>query len=163
VQNSVRTLTGTLKYRCANCQRYGHTKNCCHLKPRCVKCAGDHSTSQCPRKERSSDVWFVLCDGNYPANYKGCTVFKDLQKTYPPLRRKQYTPPHHYNKHCTPNLESHTLKSQSYTPTPQDTAPPHSVQQPPGDIHYLKLLMKTLFDQLSSMINLLNTVISKLP
>jgi hypothetical protein len=42
--------------QCANCQRYGHTKNYCHLKPRCVKCAGSHSTTQCPRKERSSDI-----------------------------------------------------------------------------------------------------------
>jgi hypothetical protein len=46
--------------QCANCQRYGHTKKFCHLKPRCVKCAGDHSTSQCPRKERSSAVRCVL-------------------------------------------------------------------------------------------------------
>jgi hypothetical protein len=29
---------------CANCQRYGHTKNYCHLKLRCVKCVGDHMT-----------------------------------------------------------------------------------------------------------------------
>jgi hypothetical protein len=33
--------------QCANCHRYGHTKNYCHLKPRYVKCAGDHSTNQC--------------------------------------------------------------------------------------------------------------------
>jgi hypothetical protein len=32
--------------QCANCQRYGHTKNYCHLKLRCVKCAGDHLTNQ---------------------------------------------------------------------------------------------------------------------
>jgi hypothetical protein len=28
--------------QCSNFQRYGHTKNYWHLKPRCVKCAGDH-------------------------------------------------------------------------------------------------------------------------
>jgi hypothetical protein len=33
-------------------------------------------TSQCPRMERSRDVQYVLCDGNHPANYKGCTVYK---------------------------------------------------------------------------------------
>jgi hypothetical protein len=33
--------------KCANCQRYGHTINYCHLKPRSVKCAGDHLTNQC--------------------------------------------------------------------------------------------------------------------
>jgi hypothetical protein len=80
--------------QCANCQRYGYTKNYCHLKPRCVKCAGEHLTNQCHRKERSSDVRCVLCGENHPANYKGCTVYKDLQKkTYPALHLKQCTPP----------------------------------------------------------------------
>jgi hypothetical protein len=27
--------------QCANCQRYGHTKNYCHLEPRFMKCARD--------------------------------------------------------------------------------------------------------------------------
>jgi hypothetical protein len=35
-------------------------KNYCHLKHRCVKCTGSHSTTQCPLKERSSDVRCVL-------------------------------------------------------------------------------------------------------
>jgi hypothetical protein len=58
-----------------------------------MKCAGDHLPNQCHQKERSSDVRCVLCGGNHPMNFKGCTVYKDLQKkTYPPLRLKQYTP-----------------------------------------------------------------------
>jgi hypothetical protein len=78
--------------QCANCQRYGHTKNYCHLK--CVKCSGDHSTHLCHRKDRSKDVRCVLCGGNHPANYKCCTVYKELQqKCYPPFRPKQYLPP----------------------------------------------------------------------
>jgi hypothetical protein len=28
--------------QCANCQRCGHAKNYFHLKPRCVRCTGDH-------------------------------------------------------------------------------------------------------------------------
>jgi hypothetical protein len=51
-----------------------NAKNYYHLKPRCVKCAGDHLTNQCHRKETSSDVRCVLCGGNHPTNYKGCTV-----------------------------------------------------------------------------------------
>jgi hypothetical protein len=42
---------------------------------------------------------------NHPANYKGCIVYKDLQKkTYPPLHLKQYTPPAQI-KHYTLNQE----------------------------------------------------------
>jgi hypothetical protein len=66
--------------QCSNFQRYGHTKNYCHLQPRCVICAGDHLTLHCHRKDRSSAVGCVRCDGNHPAIYKGCTVYKDLQR-----------------------------------------------------------------------------------
>jgi hypothetical protein len=37
--------------QCANCQRYGHTKNYCHLKLRCMKCTRDHLTNQCHQKK----------------------------------------------------------------------------------------------------------------
>lgn len=71
--------------QCTNCQDYNHTQKFCNRKPRCVKCAGSHHTSHCPRKERSNQVKCVLCEGNHPANYKGCTVYKELLKVrYPP-------------------------------------------------------------------------------
>jgi hypothetical protein len=113
--------------QCANCQRYGHTKNYSHLKSRCVKCAGDHSTHLCHRKDRSKDVKCVLCGGNHPANYKGCTAYKELQqKTYPPLQPKQYLPP----SPLTPPLEYLTLKS------PQTSRPPlHSPIKIPNLSH----------------------------
>jgi hypothetical protein len=100
------------KHKCANCQRYGNTKIYCHLKQRSVKCAGDHSTSQCHLKERSRNVQCALCGGNHPANYKGCTVYEDLQKkTYPPLCLKQYTPPQ-------PGVTyAQITKQNSYAPT----------------------------------------------
>jgi hypothetical protein len=79
--------------QCVNCQRYGHAKNYCHLKPRCVKCAGEHLTNQC-QKKKDRAMSHVSSVVNHPANYKGCTVYKDLEKkTYPPLRSKIYTPP----------------------------------------------------------------------
>jgi hypothetical protein len=80
--------------QCTNCQRYGHTKNYCRLKPRCVKCAGDHLTNQCQRKKDRvmSDVFSVVEIILWIK--RGCTVYKDLKKkTYPPLRLKQYNPP----------------------------------------------------------------------
>jgi len=37
--------------------------------------AGDHLTSNCPRKVKSKNIKCVLCKGNHPANYKGfCSV-----------------------------------------------------------------------------------------
>ena len=75
--------------QCARCQKYGHTKSFCHRKPKCIKCAGDHFSIDCPRKTRSDSVKCALCDGNHPANYKGCRVYQELQKSkYSPLRKK---------------------------------------------------------------------------
>lgn len=75
--------------QCMNCQSYGHTSKFCHRLPRCVKCAGNHHTKDCPKKSKISDVKCVLCNGNHPANYKGCSVHKELQqKAFPSLRKK---------------------------------------------------------------------------
>ncbi|GBP64658.1 Nucleic-acid-binding protein from transposon X-element [Eumeta japonica] len=65
--------------QCSNCQQYGHTQKFCHRQSRCVKCAESHHTKNCPRKERSDKVKCILCEGNHPANYKGCIVYKELQ------------------------------------------------------------------------------------
>lgn len=36
---------------------------------------------------RSDHVKCVFCGGNHPANYKGCSVYRELQKAkFPPLR-----------------------------------------------------------------------------
>lgn len=76
--------------QCMKCQRFGHTKNLCKRRPRCVKCASLHLTSDCPMKEKSQNVKCVNCEGNHPANYRGCKIYKELQKAkYPSLRRKE--------------------------------------------------------------------------
>jgi len=78
--------------QCINCERYGHTKGFCNSKERCVKCAGDHPTLSCPRKTKSENVKYVLCEGNHPANYKGCMIYKDLQERhFLTLRKKKIT------------------------------------------------------------------------
>lgn len=64
--------------QCENCQRYYHTKNFCHLPPRCVKCAGDHHYSQCHVK-RMIPPRCVNCGScNHPANYKGCSYYRQI-------------------------------------------------------------------------------------
>jgi uncharacterized paraquat-inducible protein A len=62
-----------------NCQQYGHTKAYCGYQPRCVRCGSDHHSSQCPNSRDHPTKW-VLCSQNHPANYKGCTIYKDLQR-----------------------------------------------------------------------------------
>ncbi|KAF0761656.1 Uncharacterized protein FWK35_00007824 [Aphis craccivora] len=46
--------------QCHNCQSYGHTRNnCCH-KPKCVKCGENHLTKVCS-KDRQSPTKCILC------------------------------------------------------------------------------------------------------
>lgn len=153
--------------QCANCQRYGHTKNYCHLKPRCVKCAGDHLTLQCHRKDRSSEVRCVLCGGNHPANYKGCTVYKDLQlKTFPSLRPKLYTPRLPSTAPYTPIPVSpmpKLLNNFLLLPALPPKLPPPQPNPPTSDIQDLTKMINRLFEQMGSLLHLLTTVLAKLP
>lgn len=34
--------------QCSNCQDFGHGTENCYLKPKCIRCGGEHSSSKCP-------------------------------------------------------------------------------------------------------------------
>ena len=65
---------------CGNCQQYGHTKSYCRRCPKCIKCAGDYYSKNCPQQNLFKDVKCVLCDGNHPANHKACLVYQEIKK-----------------------------------------------------------------------------------
>lgn len=60
--------------QCHRCQLYGHAARFCEAAYRCVKCAGDHSTSMCNRtRDDPSPPSCVLCGTQgHTANYRGC-------------------------------------------------------------------------------------------
>lgn len=64
--------------QCLRCQRFGHTKNFCHLDPRCVRCTGQHMYSQCPLSKDIQPVC-VNCGENHTANFRGCKHYQDLK------------------------------------------------------------------------------------
>jgi len=64
--------------QCTRCQRYGHTKNFCHLDPRCVRCTGQHHFSQCPLAKQTAPQC-VNCGENHTANFKGCKYYQNLK------------------------------------------------------------------------------------
>lgn len=66
--------------QCKRCQQYGHTRNNCLRPYRCVKCAENHNTLDCQKKDRNTPAKCALCLGSHPANYKGCQVFLEIQK-----------------------------------------------------------------------------------
>lgn len=78
----------TLIPQCKKCQGYGHTQKYCQKEPRCVKCAGPHSTVQCD-KHKSAPAKCYNCGEAHPASYRGCIVAKKLQKQRDDILRKQ--------------------------------------------------------------------------
>lgn len=60
--------------QCYRCQKFHHTQRCCRAEIRCVKCAGEHRASECPRK-REEKATCVNCGGEHPASYRGCPRF----------------------------------------------------------------------------------------
>lgn len=132
--------------QCAKCQQYGHTKSYCRRQPKCIKCAGDHMSAECIRKTRSDEVKCVLCEGNHPANYKGCTIYKQLQKSkYPSLRRQTVLPTIE-----TPTLPKPKQQTRLYSEVAAKkwTKFIYRVSQKPPATVTLKIMMKTQLETL---------------
>jgi hypothetical protein len=64
--------------QCHRCQQLGHSKNYCMRPYRCVKCAENHKSSECPKKDRKTLAKCALCSRDHPANYKGCQVYREI-------------------------------------------------------------------------------------
>ncbi|KAL1129360.1 hypothetical protein AAG570_013887 [Ranatra chinensis] len=104
-------------------EQYRHTKGYCNRPARCVRCGRDHDSATC-EKSRDTPATCALCGGDHPANYKGCTVYKDLQKISKPVGNKRDIPP--------PTSEPATTdggRSSSYPPAPPAVSrpPPRAV------------------------------------
>lgn len=62
--------------QCYRCQDIGHGSTNCFRRPRCLKCAANHTTKECPIKEKSEENQRKLkccnCGGNHSANFHNC-------------------------------------------------------------------------------------------
>lgn len=103
--------------QCARCQSYGHTKTYCTRPFICVKCGGDHNTTECT-KDPTTPAKCALCGGAHPANYKGCEVYRRLQAargSSPP--RPRLSPPRLPAQHVD------TGDARQFPPLPQTQLP----------------------------------------
>lgn len=165
--------------QCKKCQRYGHTKSYCWYQSRCVKCGLSHDTSSCTKtKSDGQPPKCVLCNGDHPANYKGCSIYQNIKsKSFPPLREK--IPPNNSSNmpivSPPPIVEEIILPPR---PKPQPTSKYTYAQATnpsvsSADNLNLSQTLNTFFEkfeklmtqqaqQIGTLINLLTTVISKL-
>lgn len=100
--------------QCFRCQGFGHTQRECRIKPKCVKCAGEHFAADCSKTTRDTPATCINCGGAHPANYRGCPSYPKMARQRPAARN------------APPSVESSpkawpTLKKPSVTP--RRTAP----------------------------------------
>lgn len=166
--------------QCTRCQRYDHTKKFCHRHPRCVKCAADHHTKDCSRNSKDSNVKCALCSGNHPANYKGCSYYQEIRKKKFPEQRKrefsQITKVINNHPASSQNMENKNIQGvinpavyiyqasdfPQLKQQQQETISPIIAPQPTNDMCELKQMMKALMEQMSTMLNLLTTLVAKM-
>lgn len=154
--------------QCTNCQHFGHTKAYCNRKARCVKCPENHKTADCTRtieKDGKETVVCVNCGDHHAANFKGCQIYQELKnKMFPQLRTKntlrQPGPSNMQPKQSKPeNIEYEKVRENMTFADILKTPPPKTVS---NDMAELKDMMKQLMNQMSTMLNLLTTVIAKM-
>jgi hypothetical protein len=103
--------------QCSRCQQYGHSKNYCNLKPRCVRCGKDHYSTNC-QKRLDENPTCANCKGQHPANYRGCLVHKELQRS----RTARSSQPSQHKTHN--NVQQPPPVRSSSESTPQNIPPP---------------------------------------
>lgn len=104
--------------QCLNCQTYGHTRSYCSNSPRCVKCGGTHPTANCT-KSPELPAKCAFCNGEHPASYKGCIVYKELQQR----RRQPYNLRNNNQQQQPPPTNHHSQFINQPTPHPSTQIP----------------------------------------
>lgn len=172
--------------QCTRCQQYGHTKTYCNHPHKCVRCAGNHDSTSC-EKPKETPATCALCGESHPSNYKGCTVYKDLQKRRSPaapparpLRQRQHSVPNARDERLFPQLKQPTVtdtlkQTPSHSPTINDQqtntsfsansnpSPTYSQATTNGDItHQLNNFITEMKSLLTPLITLVNQLIQAL-
>lgn len=156
--------------QCTRCQCYGHTKTYCTKPFSCVKCGGGHNSTTC-KKTRETPPKCALCDGNHPANYKGCSVYKDLQNARSKNSYKIERNPNIRRIEPVVRINTQVNNAQMINPwnnnsASRNIANSNGQQNNTTDIltNFLgefKAMFNQLISQNSMIINMLTTVISK--
>ncbi|VVC27195.1 Hypothetical protein CINCED_3A016878 [Cinara cedri] len=134
------------------------------VETRCVRCGALHSSSACT-SPRDATPKCALCSGDHPSNYKGCSVYKELQLRNKPKMSSPLLGNLSHKKNVqvsqpmvTPLAHS-SDSSQTYAQATSGTHPNNIIPPPVSDINKFLDEFKLLINPL---IALLTQVISKL-
>jgi hypothetical protein len=147
--------------QCTRCQNYGHTKKYCTKPFNCVKCSGPHDTRFC-RKPKDTPAKCILCSGSHPANYKGCTVYRDL------IYSRNKNNPKRINN--TPQQAANYVRhNASYSQVASEKPAVQQINNSPADIasqltiflNEFKNMFNQLLNQNTMILTMLTTIINK--
>lgn len=150
--------------QCTRCQEYGHTKSYCNKPFYCVKCANNHPTNVC-QKLKDLPATCILCGGPHPANYKGCTVYRDLQKSrgkpfnYIRTNQENNTEKPRLSKEINSNISYAQVTKNSFNNDTTINSEDISLSQ---FLHKFETMFSQLMSQNSIIINMLSTLIKNL-
>jgi len=156
--------------QCTNCQEYGHTKTYCGYHSRCVRCGDHHQSSACPIS-RSDPPKCALCSGDHPASYKGCSVYRDLQRGRNQTSKNNFLSDNIRNETSNvrdshPLANSHLNQPSNHSPTYAQATAGQSHNPIPNSSPDLSNTITSFLEEFKSLINplisLLNKVITKL-
>lgn len=152
--------------QCINCQEYGHTKAYCGYPPRCVRCGANHMSSNCS-KPRDQPPKCALCSSSHPANYKGCSVYREIQQRKKSTHKSNFLYDNLNIKNFNVQQDNHSLKDfpninhtspkQTYAQTTSNNTN-NQIPSPSLDINKV---MSSFLEDLKSLINPLITLLTK--
>nr|CAI5817631.1 unnamed protein product [Callosobruchus analis] len=152
------------------CQQYGHSRTYCNRPYVCVKCGGGHSTASC-KKPKDTPAKCALCNGDHPANYKGCEHYHKLLNANSANKvnhARLATSAHNVqNSNINPNRLPSTsnrsyanvVVSNSYHNNDQTSEQNNILSQ---FLNEFKAMFNQLIQQNSMVLNMLTTLISKI-
>ncbi|GFU39659.1 PRE_C2HC domain-containing protein [Trichonephila clavipes] len=77
--------------QCYSCNKFNHTADLCHLKPRCLKCGLSHQTKDCEIK-KVEQMYCINCQTvGQMANYAKCSLYPKPKKGAPTKNNNSYT------------------------------------------------------------------------
>lgn len=117
-----------------------------------MKCLEPHLTSECPRKNKDDKVKCINCQGDHPANYRGCSVYQSLRKKLQPALREKIHERRFNQEFINPNVSFANVLGDQTSKNVDKV----------DDMAELKAMMKELMSNISTMLNLLTVVVSKL-
>lgn len=146
--------------QCARCQRFGHTKNYCKLTPRCVKCQENHLYSECTRRKTDKPIC-VNCGAEHPANYRGCTYYKQIKsrisknqetKQNPVVNNNTQNHFKNYNPASSNNISPRSTPYQSYANVTSGNIPNNKQTQNQNNIESSSPFIDTILSLILDLI-----------